>query len=70
MDRYAIALEVEPKLLFCGYCGKMKPGVEYRRQNTLYADDSRNYVTCCEDCFKEIQEEWAERWAEYWSSRF
>jgi RNase P subunit RPR2 len=70
MNRYDIAIGKELPKSFCGMCQEMKPGVETRRQNTQYADDPMNYVTCCEDCFKETQEYWAERWADYNSSRF
>jgi hypothetical protein len=39
-----------------------------RRQNTAYADDERNWVVLCDECFAENEEHWHEMWAEYYSS--
>jgi hypothetical protein len=43
--------------LTCG-CGKKNSTVKFLRQNTQYADDYRNYIIACPDCFEEIQAEW------------
>lgn len=45
------------------------PNVVRRRQNTQYTQEESNWVTCCEECFAEIEDYWAERWAEYWNGR-
>lgn len=39
-----------------------------QRQNTLYTDDTMNWVTLCPDCMKANQIHWDEQWAEYWSA--
>lgn len=36
-----------------------------RRQNTEYADDSKNWVTQCDECFAITQANWKELWSEY-----
>lgn len=63
-----IKIELDDPYRLCG-CGSTNHVIR-RRQNTDYRDDDeKNYVTCCEECFKEIQEYWAERWADYNSGR-
>ena len=42
-----------------------KPG-KRRRQNTQYADDERNWVIMCDDCFAENEEYWRGMWADYY----
>ena len=37
-----------------------------RRQNTQYVDDKQNWVTLCDDCFKECEEHWRAMWDEYY----
>lgn len=40
------------------------------RQNTRYENEKSNWVTCCEELYKnEIEPYWEERWSEYYSSR-
>lgn len=36
----------------------------------MYEDEESNFVTCCIECFAEIEDDWAERWEEYYGSRF
>ena len=45
------------------------PNVVRRRQNTQYIQEESNWVTCCDDCFEEVEEYWAEHWAEYYNGR-
>ena len=45
------------------------PNVIRRRQNTQYIQEESNWVTCCDECFEEVEEYWAERWAEYYNGR-
>ena len=54
---------------FCSGCNRFKLTIERRRQNTMYEDDESNYVTCCAECFEEIEAYWQERWDEYNSGR-
>lgn len=56
------------KYQMCG-CGRCMPNVIRRRQNTQYMHEESNWVTCCDECFEEIEEYWAERWAEYYNGR-
>ena len=40
------------------------------RMNTMYQEEKDNYVTCCEDFYRdEIAPYWEERWHEYYSTR-
>ena len=61
------------ELLFPGFwcpgCKRFTSTIERRRQNTLYPDDESNHVTCCSECFDEVQAYWEERWDEYNSGR-
>jgi len=50
----------------CPHCERESDTVERRRQHTMYVDDELNYVTCCLECFKRVQEHWADMWEEYW----
>ena len=54
---------------FCQGCNRFRGTIERRRQNTMYEDDESNYVTCCAECFEEIEAYWQERWDEYYSGR-
>ena len=54
VTRYEIIQGIELEKTLCPWCGEMMFGVKERRQNTQYANDGMNYVTCCEDCFMEI----------------
>ena len=53
----------------CPRCGRWFKYPKRRRQSTQYEDEESNYVTCCAECFEEIEEYWAERWAEYYAGR-
>ena len=35
-----------------------------RRQNTKYAEEERNWVVQCDDCFEGAEAHWAVMWAE------
>ncbi len=50
-------------------CGRWFKYPRRRRQSTQYHDEESNYVTCCSDCFEEVEEHWAELWDEYYSGR-
>ena len=50
---------------WCKYCNKFCY-VKRRRQNTAYADEESNWITCCKHQYEEIQEYLAERWADYY----
>lgn len=52
-----------------GWLDAWKLSVRRRRQNTSYENERRNWVTCCKDCFEEIEEQWADQWADYYSGR-
>lgn len=54
---------------FCQGCNRFRLDIERRRQNTMYEEDASNYVTCCMECFEEVQAYWDERWEEYNSGR-
>lgn len=69
MTRFNILkYDILPKT-FCGMCQEMKPLVQRRRMNTQYADNESNYVECCLECFRDIEEGWAEQWRDYWAGR-
>lgn len=57
------------KSMECVKCGRNSETVERRRQNTKYAQEERNWVVACEECFKEIEEYWAEMWEDYYCDR-
>lgn len=48
----------------CECCGD--PGGVRYRQNTMYNDDERNFVTLCPECRIENDEHWEEMWKEYY----
>ena len=55
---------------FCPYCGRwFCHDIKRRRQNTQYHEEESNYVTCCAECFGQIEEIWAEMWEWYYSTR-
>ena len=54
---------------YCPGCGRWFKYPRRRRQSTQYHDEESNYVTCCSDCFEEVEEYWAELWDEYYSGR-
>ena len=49
----------------CGVYGPCFSLGKRRRQNTMYCDDSMNWVIACDSCMKEIDDQWSERWDEY-----
>ncbi len=53
----------------CPVCKQEKDSVEERRQNTRYADDSKNYVVMCGECFKGNEEYWKGMWEETYGIR-
>jgi len=53
--------------MICPHCERESDTVERRRQNTSYVDDELNYITCCLECFEEVQEYWTEMWHMHWS---
>lgn len=54
---------------YCPWCGRWFKYPKRRRKSTQYNDEESNYVTCCIDCFEEIEEYWAERWNDYMATR-
>lgn len=54
---------------YCPGCGRWFKYPRRRRQSTQYYDEESNYVTCCSDCFEEVEEHWAELWDEYYLGR-
>lgn len=51
---------------YCPKCGRwFRFDIERRRQNTAYVEEEANFVTCCAECFEEIEELWAYMWKEY-----
>jgi hypothetical protein len=73
LDYYSLATwdDIEPEPEDNGicegpFCDHTKPMKRWR-QNTAYDNPLSNYVTCCEDCFEEIEEYWAGQWADYYA---
>ena len=56
------------KMTICPCCNKLVPDedIELRRQNTRYADESKNYKESCLECFKADCDYWDEKWKEVW----
>jgi hypothetical protein len=52
---------------WCEYCQRIFHYPKRKRMNTQYADEESNWIYCCEEQFKEIQEYWKERWDDYYS---
>jgi hypothetical protein len=51
----------------CPNCHRLVITVQRRHMSTCYHDEASNYVTCCWECFLEIEEYWQERWADHWA---
>jgi hypothetical protein len=52
---------------YCPCCNRKRAfGVEERRINTAYADESRNYITSCITCYKTTIEYYADLWESYY----
>jgi hypothetical protein len=54
--------EIGVPLCQMGYCFKLG---KYQRTPTLYADEERNWVFSCDECFEVIEEYYKERWVEW-----
>ncbi len=52
----------------CPCCERRSKSIESRRRNTRYVDDDLNFITSCDDCFREDDRYWKEQWDDYWSS--
>lgn len=53
---------------YCPGCGRwFRTGVKRRRQSTAYVDEESNYVTCCPECFDEVEEHWGDMWGDFYS---
>jgi len=37
---------------------------KWRRQNTKYQDEIKNWVNMCDECFELTEEHWSDMWAE------
>jgi protein-arginine kinase activator protein McsA len=48
----------------CEHCER-EDAVRYR-QNTMYVDESRNWVTLCPLCAEENDAHWADLWSQYY----
>ena len=57
--------EMSEKLICQGIDGPCDRPAKKQRQNTMYTDDSKNWVTMCEECAKYNDERWGEMWNEY-----
>lgn len=53
--------------LRCRQCGRS--GAAKRRQNTAYADDTRNFDVLCAECQAEADEYWQGMWDDYYGGR-
>lgn len=51
----------------CSRCGKK--GAKKRHQGSAYNDEERNYVTECDECFKQTEAYWDAQWEIYDSLR-
>ena len=47
-----------------GIDGPCRNRPTWRRQNTAYVDEVKNWVNMCDPCFKYTQEQWADAWSE------
>jgi hypothetical protein len=56
-----------PVIYFCWYPECTKAG-KWRRQNTAYLDDLKNYSVYCDEHQKYADECWQEQWDEYYHS--
>lgn len=48
----------------CPRCEQMKENIAKRRLNTMYDDDSRNWLESCAECWDETIEYYRYLWAE------
>lgn len=53
--------------LWCPSCERFSRTIETRHQYTSFTIDEVNYITCCEECFNDVQTEWEYRWKEYYA---
>lgn len=60
---------IQKLLGYCPPCGRAFVYPKRRRLNTMYENEESNYITCCEDCYKEAYDYYEELWADYYSGR-
>lgn len=53
----------------CPCCNRLSPDVKSRRRNTIYADDSMNFLESCQECWDNDNEHWEEMWSDYYAGR-
>lgn len=56
------------KLTECNICNK-KRKVEEHRRLTQYADDTKNWLTCCKDCIARDNDHYRAMWKDYYESQ-
>ena len=49
----------------CPVCTLTKPDVAVRRLNTMYDEDSSNWLHSCEDCYTDTVDHYRDLWNEY-----
>lgn len=54
----------------CGCCGRSREDIKRQRMNCQYHDEESNWITCCQDCFEEIQRYWDDMWREYYAGLY
>lgn len=50
--------------MHCPCCQHPSDTIERRRLNTAYCDPESNWLTSCEECFREAWDNFEEQWAE------
>lgn len=55
-------------LIECNICKKERKVSEHRRL-TQYADDTKNWLTCCKDCIAQDNEYYQAMWKDYYDSQ-
>jgi hypothetical protein len=55
--------------IWCEYCQEChdESKIQRRRLNTAYYEDELNYMTSCEEVYKEAIEYYRELWSDYYS---
>jgi len=69
MKEWKPPITVFRKCDYDGVLGRKCGRAKWRRQNTRYEDDRKNWVYACDECFKEIESHWEEMWSDYWAGR-
>jgi len=55
--------------IWCPSCQRFSKTIEWRRHSIMHRNVADNHITCCFECFSDMQADLDERWDEYRSSQ-